>query len=179
MNKFLLTFAAFAVVALSALSLGPVSHSAAHADDTNVQNTGQKTDVEKIEELLRKMAYARTAADALSYYAPSDHITLFAIAGEYKGSQAVREGMMKPYSWLKDQKVDFVEFEAETSGNLGYAQSVQYFTATVIADNKTIKFSRRVTTVLRKQKNGEWKIIHQHFSVPVDLKTGKAMMGGF
>ena len=34
----------------------------------------------------------------------------------------------------------------------------------------------RQTDVWRKT-NGQWKLIHQHVSYPIDVKTGKADMG--
>jgi ketosteroid isomerase-like protein len=167
MNKPLSTITAFALMALCLGSFAGLS-SVANADDNDQQ---------KITAVLRGFAAAPTPAVAFSYYAPGDDITLYEVSGEYTGQNAIREGLKKPYALFTDHKVEFVELNVGSNGNLGFGYSVQYFTAKT-PDGKTVRFTRRVTTVLRKQ-NGQWKIIHQHMSVPVDIKTGKAEMSGF
>jgi ketosteroid isomerase-like protein len=161
MNKLLFTIAAFAVVALCALSLARFSPSA-NADDKDEQ---------KITDVLQGFAAAPTPAAAFSYYASSDDITLYEMSGEYQGSAAIREGLKIPYDWFRDHKVEFLELQVWSNGNLGCGRSVQHFTAKT-ADNKPVEFTRRVTAVLRKE-NGQWKIVAQHISVPVDIKTAK------
>jgi ketosteroid isomerase-like protein len=51
---------------------------------------------------------------------------------------------------------------------------VQRATATTV-DGKPFNVTFRSTDVWRK-RNGQWKIISVHVSVPIDLKTGKADM---
>jgi ketosteroid isomerase-like protein len=60
------------------------------------------------------------------------------------------------------------------NGNLAFGHVVQHFTATG-NDGKPVDFTFRTTDVYRKIK-GQWLIVQEHNSVPVDLATGKADM---
>jgi len=60
-----------------------------------------------------------------------------------------------------------------SDGKLALARSVQHVTAKV--NGKPFEMTFRVTDLWRKT-HGQWKLIHSHLSVPVDLKTGKADM---
>jgi ketosteroid isomerase-like protein len=139
----------------------------AHADD----------DEQAITDVEHKLAQAASASEALKYYAAGDDVTLFDMSGpprEYSGAKAIRADLEKGFAGLKDLKVNFLELKVETDGNFGYARSVQHFTAKT-ADGKPVEVTFRQTDVLRKI-NGQWKIVHQHISVPIDMKTGKADM---
>jgi ketosteroid isomerase-like protein len=141
--------------------------SSAKADDDEQAITGVE----------HKLADATTAADALKYYDSGDDVTVFDMSGpprEYTGQKAIRTDFENAFAGLKDLKVTFVELKVETDGKFGYARSVQHFTAKT-SDGKPVDMTFRQTDVLKKE-NGEWKIIHQHISVPVDMKTGKADM---
>jgi len=134
-------------------------------------------DQQAITDVEHKLAAATTAQEALKYYDPSDNVTLFDMSGpprEYAGQKAVRGDLEKGFAGLKDIKVNFIELKVETDGKLGYATSVQHFTATG-PDGKPMGATFRQTDILRKE-DGQWKIVHQHISVPVDMKTGKADM---
>jgi ketosteroid isomerase-like protein len=134
-------------------------------------------DQQAITNVEHKLAAATTAEEALKYYDPSDQVTLFDMSGpprEYAGHKAVSADLAKGFTGLKDIKVNFVELKVVTDGKLGFASSVQHFTATG-PDGKPVEITFRQTDVLHKVK-GQWKILHQHISVPVDLKTGKADM---
>ena len=44
----------------------------------------------------------------------------------------------------------------------------------VAADGKELRsMNNRLTMVLRKTDNGEWKVVHEHTSAPADFDTGK------
>ncbi len=134
-------------------------------------------DQQDITDLEHKLADAQTAQQAIQYYAPGDEVTLFDMSGpprEYDGQKAIRADLEKGFAGLKDLKVNFLELKVDTDGQFGYARSVQHFTAKT-PDGKPVDITFRQTDVLRKV-DGQWKIVHQHISVPVDMKTGKADM---
>ncbi len=152
-----------AVFALFAWSLAP----SAKADD----------DEQAITDVEHKLADATNAEEALKYYDSGDDVTIFDMSGpprEYTGQKAIRGDFEKAFTGLKDLKVNFLELKVETDGKFGYARSVQHFTAKS-ADGKPVDITFRQTDVLKKE-DGKWKIVHQHISLPVDLKTGKADM---
>jgi ketosteroid isomerase-like protein len=154
-------------LALLALLAGNFTRSANAADD----------DKQAITDLEHKLANAPTADEAIKYYDPTDEVELFDMAGpprEVKGNKAIHTHLAQGFTGIKNIKVDFVEINVVTDGKLGYATSVQRFTATG-PDGKPMDITFRQSDFLHKV-NGEWKIMHQHISVPVDMKTGKGDM---
>ena len=134
-------------------------------------------DKQTITDLEHKVAAATNADDAIKYFDQNDDLVEFDMAGpprEYVGRKAVHDDFEKAFAGIKNIKVDFIELNVVTDGNLGFARSVQRFTATG-PDGKPIDITFRQSDFLHKV-NGEWRIMHQHISVPVDLKTGKADM---
>ena len=164
MKKLGLIIGVFTVVAILAWSF--VRHANAGGDDKQA-----------ITDLEHKLAAATSADQALKYYDPTDEVAVFDMAGpprEYVGQKAVRGDFEKGFAGVKNPKVDFVELNVLTDGNLGFARSVQHFTATG-PDGKPVEVTFRQTDCLHKV-DGQWKILHQHISVPVDMASGKADM---
>ena len=57
---------------------------------------------------------------------------------------------------------------------MAYSHSAQRVSGTD-TKGKTVDFIARVTDVYRKM-GGDWRIVHEHVSVPVNMDTGKADM---
>jgi len=134
-------------------------------------------DQQDITDLEHKLAAATSAQEAMQYYDPGDEVSLFDMSGpprEYDGQKAIHADLEKGFAGLKDLKVHFLELKVDTDGQFGYARSIQHFTAKT-ADGKPVDVTFRQTDVLRKV-DGKWKIVHQHISVPIDMKTGKGEM---
>lgn len=134
-------------------------------------------DEKAISSVEHKLADAPNAQQAIKYYDPTDEVTVFDMSGptpEYTGQKAVRADLEKGFTGLKDIKVQFIELKVVTDGKLGLARSVQRFTATG-PEGKPVDVTFRQTDFLHKV-DGQWKILHQHISVPIDMATGKAEM---
>jgi len=58
-----------------------------------------------------------------------------------------------------------------TEGDMGYSHSIQHLVGTNL-DGSKADLTVRVSDVYRRI-DGEWKIVFEHVSVPVDLATGK------
>jgi ketosteroid isomerase-like protein len=164
MKKLVLTISALAMVAILGWSFGRPADAAGN-------------DKQQITDLEHKLAASTSADEALKYYDPTDEVVVFDMAGpprEYKGQKAVRGDFEKAFAGLKNVKVDFIELNVVTDGKLGFASSIQRFTATG-PDGKPMDVTFRQTDCLHKV-DGQWKILHQHISLPVDMATGKADM---
>jgi ketosteroid isomerase-like protein len=138
---------------------------------------GDDADKQAINDVEHKLAAAPNADEAIKYYDSGDDVVLFDMAGpprEYTGNKAIQADLTKAFVGIKNPKVDFIELKIVTDGKLGYASSVQRFTATG-PDGKPIDITFRQSDFLHKV-DGQWKIMHQHISVPVDMKTGKSDM---
>jgi ketosteroid isomerase-like protein len=125
----------------------------------------------------QKLAAAPNAQEAMKYYDPSDQVVVLDMSGpprEHVGQKEVRADLEKAFVGMKDLKVQFIELKVITDGKLGYARSVQRFTATG-PNGKPVDITFRETDLLHKV-HGQWRILEQHISVPVDLASGKADM---
>jgi len=161
MKRFNFVMASLAIFAalICALALG------ARADDK-----------QEISDLEHKIATVTTGDEAMKYYDSGDDVVVFDVMGpprEFAGHKAVHDHADE-FSGIKDEKVDFLELQVVSDGKLALARSVQHFTGKG-ADGKPFDSTFRVTDVWRKT-NGQWKLVHTHVSVPVDMKTGKADM---
>jgi ketosteroid isomerase-like protein len=61
---------------------------------------------------------------------------------------------------------------ATNGGDLAFSHSIQHATGT-FTDGKPMDLTVRVTDVYQKI-GGKWLIVHEHVSVPTDIKTGQA-----
>jgi len=133
-------------------------------------------DQQTISALEHKLAVLTDPDETMKYYESGDDVVLFDLMGpprEFTGPKAIHDHFAE-FSGFKDVKVDFLELQVINDGKLALARSVQHYSAKD-ADGKPIVMTFRLTDIWRKTK-GQWKIINQHISFPVDLKTGKADM---
>jgi ketosteroid isomerase-like protein len=65
-----------------------------------------------------------------------------------------------------------VDMDVDTDGKLGCVHVIEHIAGTD-KQGKKKEWNLRVTEIYRKI-NGKWQIVHEHASVPVDLKTRKA-----
>jgi len=70
--------------------------------------------------------------------------------------------------------VKFSDVQVDACGNIGFVSMLQEFSGKD-ASGKPFNMMLRVTDGLKKI-NGEWKIVHEHISFPVDPGTGMALM---
>ena len=66
---------------------------------------------------------------------------------------------------------ELTDLDITTDDNLAYSHSIQRVAGTD-KQGKKLDLTVRVTNVYKKI-NGNWLVIHEHVSVPVDLETGK------
>jgi ketosteroid isomerase-like protein len=134
-------------------------------------------DEAKLKALEDKFAADFNAKDIdaiMSHY--SDDVLVFDIVPprQYVGAAAYRkdwEDLLKPFKTLK---FDITDYAVSSDGQMAWAHSMQHLTATQMAGKKTQKIDMtvRVTDVYKKI-NGDWKVVHEHVSVPIDLSKGK------
>jgi ketosteroid isomerase-like protein len=160
-NNSKIVMVSFALLAVLLCGWG----SAARADDQ-----------QEISDLEHKLATVTTGDQAMKYFESSNDVVVFDTMGpprEFVGQKAIHDHADE-FSGMKDVKVNFLELQVISDGNLALARSVQHFTGKG-PNGKPFDATFRVTDVWRKT-NGQWKVIHTHVSVPVDMKTGKADM---
>jgi uncharacterized protein (TIGR02246 family) len=136
------------------------------------------SDEDKIRALEDKFVAAVNGKDIdaiMSVYVPDESLFVFDLVPprQYVGAEAYRknwEGFLN--TMTGPVKFEVTDFTVTVAGELAYAHSVHYFTGTD-SQGQTTSMIARVSDVYRKIK-GQWLIVHEHVSVPVDLQTGKA-----
>lgn len=87
------------------------------------------------------------------------------LAAQFKALGQIRTKMLR----LK------VHATGNRDGDMSYAVSTQNYNSD-IKGGGVLDFVFRETDVFEK-RNGKWWIVHQHISIPVDLASGKAIIG--
>jgi ketosteroid isomerase-like protein len=94
---------------------------------------------------------------------------------QYLGADAYRKDWVDLFSHFKGTpKIAITDLGITVDGNLGFSHSFQHVTGTDMQGHPVDR-TVRVTDGYRKI-GGEWLIVLEHVSVPVDLGTGKAVV---
>lgn len=132
----------------------------------------------EIMQLLKDFEKAFRARDLdtiMALYSPDVIAYDIAPPLQYAGVAAYRktwQNFFDAYEGPLD--VDFRDLQLGVSGNIVYTFSLERFTGTLKGGQKS-EIWVRVTDVYEK-KDGRWRILHEHVSVPVDFATGKAVL---
>jgi uncharacterized protein (TIGR02246 family) len=158
---------AIAALMVSTVFCGIVDAAAAKSDT--------RAQIRALEDRYVAAVNARDVDKIMECYAPGDSLFVFDVIPprEYAGADAYHKNWSDLFAGLKGPvKVELSDLGVTGSGNLAFGHVVQHFTATG-SDGKPVDFTFRTTDVYRKIK-GQWLIVQEHNSVPVDVATGKA-----
>jgi ketosteroid isomerase-like protein len=135
------------------------------------------SDKAKIQALEDRFTTAFSAKDLdaiMKVYVPDQGLFVFDVVPprQYVGADAYRKDWQDFLATFKGPlKFALSDLDIHTDGTLGYSHSIQHVTGTDTKD-KPVDFTVRVTDVYKKIK-GNWLIVQEHVSVPVDFNTGK------
>ena len=92
---------------------------------------------------------------------------------QYVGVDAYRKDWEGLLNGFKTYKLDVSDLSVSSDGQMAWGHSIQHLVGTQVIKKKTVKvdLTVRVSDVYRKI-GGDWKIVHEHVSVPVDLDHG-------
>jgi uncharacterized protein (TIGR02246 family) len=132
-------------------------------------------DVEAIRHLESNFAKAVSSGNVdgiMKVYTPGQSLVVFDVVPprQYVGADAYRKDWQTFVSMLSGPvKFEISDLAITANNDLAYSHSIQHVSGT---DSKKQPFDLvvRVTDVYRKT-NGNWLIVHEHVSVPVDLET--------
>jgi ketosteroid isomerase-like protein len=130
------------------------------------------TDTSAIIRVLEERGAAireKDARKAVSYYA--DDIVNFDLAPplSYRGSEATNPQELQNWfdSWTRAIGIDFDRLTVRTEGNLGFAHGYLHLTGPRTDGSETDVWARM--TACLEQRNGAWKIVHEHQSFPTKM----------
>jgi ketosteroid isomerase-like protein len=140
---------------------------AARADD--------KADLAALEKRVAAGIEAKDADAVMANYVSGDSLLVFDIIPprQYAGSDAYKKDWAGVFSGCADSpKMEISDLEITADSKLAFSHSIQHFACTDAKGNK-MDMTMRATDAYRKIK-GKWLIVHEHYSAPIDLATGKA-----
>jgi len=130
-----------------------------------------------IRTLEDKFAVAFNAGDVdamMKNYIADKSLVVFDVVPprQHLGADAYRKAWLGFFSHFNGiPKIAITDLVITVEGNLGFSHSIQHVTGTDIQGH-SIDRTVRVTDGYRKI-GGNWLIVLEHVSVPVDLTTGK------
>jgi uncharacterized protein (TIGR02246 family) len=143
-----------------------------------VPAAAQPTDDEaKIRALENQFAAAVSAKDVdaiMKVYVPDETLLVFDVSPprQYVGAKAYRKDWENFLAAFKGAlKFEITDLQITAADPLGYSHSIQHVSGTD-AQGQPIDLTVRLTDVYRKI-SGNWLIVHEHVSVPVDLDTNE------
>jgi uncharacterized protein (TIGR02246 family) len=135
----------------------------------------ETTDEQAIKALEQQFADAFNKKDVNAIMAVySDDVFVFDVVPprQYVGAKAYRQDWEQLFKLFNaNPKFDISDLAITTDGDLGFSHSIQRVQATMVKGDP-LDLTVRVTDAYRKI-NGQWKIVQEHVSVPVNLETQK------
>ena len=163
MNKPTATLAAFMFAV--ALSVSPTGVQAASGDEASIR---------ALESRFVAAVNAKDVNAIMKVYVPDESLFVFDVVPprQFVGAMAYAKDWTDFLSLFKGPlKFEISDLSVNADRLIGFSHSIQRVTGTD-TKGKPVDLTVRVTDVYRKIK-GNWLIVHEHVSVPVDLDTGK------
>jgi ketosteroid isomerase-like protein len=132
-------------------------------------------EIRAAQESIATGAQTRNLDLIMSNYLRSDKLFVFDVypPRAYVGWDAFRKDWSDFLGGLKGPiTYQMVDMDVDTDGKLGYVHVIEHI-AGISTAGKPVEINMRITELYRKI-TGKWLIEHEHASVPVDIKTGRA-----
>ncbi|MCB0119529.1 MAG: nuclear transport factor 2 family protein [Anaerolineales bacterium] len=135
---------------------------------------------EQIKQIFEVYRTTVSAKDVNAFTALYDeNIHVFDMWGKwsYDGIQAWRGMVTEWFGSLGNEKVgvDFSDMQIEAASDMSIAHAIVTYRG-LSAEGKELRSMQNRLTLGLKNKNGMWKIIHEHSSAPIAPETLKAIL---
>jgi ketosteroid isomerase-like protein len=160
-------------VSCFALLASCTSGSAPHADKA-IFNA--PADVAAITSLETALATETSMDKLIGHYAPDATVLDIYAPGIYKGRDQIYAGLAPQMAAVKTMAHKMAEMNIASDGKFACA-AMQIEFDIALKDGKSLSVSVRQLDAFKKTGN-DWKIVQQHISLPIDGKTGMAVLDG-
>ena len=137
-----------------------------------------ESSIAQVVESYRASVYSKDVDAFAALY--RDDLRVFDMWGRwsYEGSESWRTMAEDWFGSLGEERVDvkFEEVRTIIQGNLCVLHAFLRIRGTSAQGEKLRTMSNRITWALQKQRDGAWKILHEHTSAPADFETAKVML---
>ena len=133
------------------------------------------TSIQALEARFADAVRTKDVDKIMANYANSEDLVVFDVIPprQYTGWKAYKADWENFLGGCKDNpKFEITDLEINGDKRVAYSHCIQHLSCTT-KDGKKLDMTFRVTDGYGNF-NREWKITHEHISVPVDLQTGKA-----
>ena len=141
---------------------------------TTVKATsGDEADIRALEDRFAAAVNAKDVDAIMKVYVPDDSLLVFDVTPprQYVGAKAYRKDWENLFaSFTGALKFELTDLSVTADGTMGFSHSIQRILATD-TKGQPVELAVRVTDVYRKIQ-GNWLVVHEHVSIPVDLDTG-------
>jgi ketosteroid isomerase-like protein/quinol monooxygenase YgiN len=127
-----------------------------------VSDTGEK-DKETLVSIVKEMTESMTGAQSTQHWA-EDALWFDIPPFASRGIQPALKFFDKVFGSFQSCKIDILETEVVVNGNMGLVCTIQRVSVVLKTGNAKSLMVRE--TDCFERRNGEWKLIHQHASVP-------------
>ncbi|MGZ3791525.1 MAG: YybH family protein [Bdellovibrio sp.] len=145
--------------------------------ETNKSKSRTETGaVEELTEFMKKFTQAfssRNVDQILSFYSPD--VVAFDITPplQYKGINEYRKSWQQFTDMTASAKLEVEDLHIKANGDLGFSHCLSHMTGET-KKGEHLDMWMRHTGVYQKI-NGQWKIIHEQLSVPIEMQTDKPL----
>ncbi|GGP64850.1 nuclear transport factor 2 family protein [Saccharothrix coeruleofusca] len=126
-------------------------------------------------EQWRKTFEAKDVEGMMSFYADGEAFSAFDLMPpiEFRGGEMWRRNWVDFFAaWRGPLRLDFADVEVHASTDLGFARLLVRLVGTM--NGQEVDLWVRTTNCFRRV-DGQWLMIHDHVSVPLDFATGRAL----
>ena len=137
-------------------------------------STQAHDEVRQLIERWQTAVRAKNLDAIMAYYAP-DILAFDAIIQlQFKGKDAYREHWIYCNNMCSGPMLfDIDQLNIVANGDIAFAHWLTHCGGT--AENGEEMRSWMRTTACYRKHNGQWQAVHEHFSSPFDMETGKAL----
>ena len=134
-----------------------------------------------IEEMLEQYKAAAYAKDVDAFVGLFDeNVRVFDMWGRWSFDDASewRESVTQWFKSVGDDRigVEFDDVQTVVGDSVAAASAFVTFRGLSPDGQERRSMNNRLSWVLRKTENGEWKVVHEHSSAPVDPETAKVRL---
>jgi uncharacterized protein (TIGR02246 family) len=133
-----------------------------------------QSDIKALEDRFVAAFKAKDVDAIMKVYVPDQSLVVFDVVPprQFVGAAAYRKDWQDFLGSLNGPiTVELTDLAIVSDHNLASGHSIQHVAGTD-KQGKKLDLTVRVTDVYKKIK-GQWLIVHEHVSIPVDLDTGK------
>ena len=159
------------------LSLIAAAVAAPYAVIAHPSKADNRAAIQALEDQFAAAVQAKNLDGIMKVYAPGSDLFVFDVVPprQYVGADAYRKDWKGFLDTFKGPiKFTVSDLAIDAGGKMAYSHSVQHISGTD-TKAKPVDMTVRVTDVYRKS-GGEWRVVHEHVSVPVNMDTGKPDM---